>query len=400
MNEHRIDLTTLSPRGSANLRFADGIAELRSERSITAYSYNLRGGSVRRNSVLLPGAVRMPFRVDLTVRLDYPSFLLLVGDGHISFASPEQDNRRIEDPAMPSGKPNQGGCAYDNTLPPDVLTDISVTYNPDEMQIRVGGGERFYSKKMAYMKDKNRSERNAEGFALALAVSKLSTLLIKSITVTEYDDRAPIERGAFAPAPPRSESAEDMKPTFESVISGLPRAIRDEVRKADGFLTALRPLRFKRTIDKSGAKVTYVASDYGLSYAFQVSGTTLSHHFGWYIVYNGKPETWHRKADYMEETLAEIAKSDPELAGRVFYALNDCVGCYGSGCLAKTLYAYDGEKRLSCHGRVLLRMCREDFDDAREFFRHANAVTGKKLSDGSLPSEKILVKSLPRSMGD
>ena len=37
-----------------------------------------------------------------------------------------------------------------------------------------------------------------------------------------------------------------------------------------------------------------------------MAGAQSFHHFGWYIVYNGKLETWHRKADYMEEILVEI----------------------------------------------------------------------------------------------
>jgi len=52
-----------------------------------------------------------------------------------------------------------------------------------------------------------------------------------------------------------------------------------------------------------------------------VSSAESSQNFGWYIVTGGKPETWHRKADYMEETLAEITWSDPPLADRIFYAL-------------------------------------------------------------------------------
>lgn len=102
----------------------------------------------------------------------------------------------------------------------------------------------------------------------------------------------------------------------------------------------------------------------------------------WYIVHNGKPETWHRKSDYMEETLVETAKFDLQLAERIFYALNDCVHCYGQRCLAKTLYTFNGQKRLACHGHVMPCMCRDDFHDAREFFRHLNTLMESKIANG------------------
>lgn len=102
-------------------------------------------------------------------------------------------------------------------------------------------------------------------------------------------------------------------------------------------------------------------------------------------------ETWHRRADYMNEILAEIAKADLPLAKRIFSALNDCVGCYDNGCLAKTRYEFEGQKRLTCHGRVMLRMCHEDFQDAREFFSHLNVLLERKSMEGSLQTEKILL---------
>jgi len=76
-----------------------------------------------------------------------------------------------------------------------------------------------------------------------------------------------------------------------------------------------------------------------------VSGVESSQNFGWYIVAGGKPETWHRKADYMEETLAEIKRSDPQLAERIFYALNNCVACYGQNVSPKRLILLMGSRK-------------------------------------------------------
>ena len=391
MEEKHIDLKMLTPHGKANTKITDETLEIWTTHSVTSIGTTDFSDKSKMHYVSLPEKYRLPFRVDMTVKLDFPAFYLLIGNGHITFASQGQDNRKIEDIIIHTGKPNQDRYSYNNSLPLGEYVDISVTCNLNEMQISIGGEERFYSRRQAYMRAKNLSELNAEGILAGLAVSKLSTLSIKTISVTELDEQAAIVRGEFEEAASSSAAGERPKPTFESVISGLPRGFGDRIIEMDHYLRAMRPLKFKRMVDKGGYKITYVASDFGVSYAINVFDSQFTHYFNWYIVYNGKPETWHRKADDMEETLVEIAKSDPQLSERIFYALNDCVGCYGSGCLAKTLYAYNGQKRLTCHGRVLLRMYDNDLHDAKEFFRHLNMLIERKIENGDLHQEKILL---------
>lgn len=391
MKEDHINLGTLIAHGKAETRVADGMLDFWTTHSVTPYTFNLYGDSFKKHNVALPGRYHLPFRIDMTVRLDYPMLILLIGDGHITFSSPWQDNRKIEDIAKPTGKPNQGGYTFDNSLPLGEFTELSVTFSRGEAQVLIGGEERFYSRKLAYMKSKDLDERNAEGFEIKLAVSKLSTLRIKNIAVTEYDGIAPITRGVFSETV--LEPGERVKATFESVTAGLPEKLKEEIQGMDSFFKSLRPLKFKRTVDKNGGKITYVASDFGISYAFNVSGAQSSQHFGWYMVVAGKAETWHVKADNMEELLVEIAKSNTKLAERIFYALNDCVGCYGSRCLAKRPYAFGGRKRLACHGRVMLRACDGDFHDTREFFRHLNDLMERKIAAGGLTTEKIFLKN-------
>jgi len=374
MEKRNMDLAALTPYGEAKIKSIGRMLDLWTTHSITSIAFNLYGERYRKHYVSLPGNFHLPFRVDMTVKIDFPILIMLIGGGHITFASPWQDNRKIEDIAKPSGKPNQDHNSYNNSLPFGKYVDISVTYNFDEMQILINGEERFYSRKQAYMRVKTLKEQNTDGFSIKLAVSKLSTLNIKNITVTEFDEKAPVTRGAFEIIKPQHINGERPKPTFESVMSGLPQEFRDEIIKTDNFLMSLRPVKFKRMVDKNGGKISYVASDFGISYMVNVSGAESSQNFGWYIVTGGKPETWHRKADNMEETLAEIARSNPPLAERIFYALNDCVACYGQRCLAKTPYAFNGQKKVTCHGRVMLRMCSGDSHDLREFFLHLNTL--------------------------
>ena len=382
MKENHINLGELIVHGKKETRLENGILDIWTTHSVTPYLFNLYGDSFKKHNAALPGKYRLPFRIDMTVRLDYPLFIMLIGDGHISFGSPWQDNRKTEDPVKPSGKPNQEGNIFENSLPLGEFIDISIIYNRDEMQVLIGGEERLYSRKLAYMRAKDLAERNMEGFEIKLVVSKLSTLSIKNITVTEYDDAAPLTRVGYMEK--FHEPGERVKATFDNVLAGLPEELKEKILEMDIFFKSLRPLRFKRIVDKNGGKITYVASDFGISYAFIASGKQSLQHFGWYLITAGKAETWHVRADYMEETLNVIAASDPHLAERMFYALNDCVGCYGSRCLAKRLYTFNGQKRLSCHGRVMLRTCNGDFNDIQAFFSYLNNIMECKITAGEL----------------
>jgi hypothetical protein len=391
MTTHNIALAALETRDKAQIKFADGAADIWTERSIQAI-HNTYGSTAPKHYAALPGKYRVPFRVDLTVKLDFPMLIMQVGSGYVKFASPMKDNRKAEDLAFPGGKPNaKEHYAFDNHFPYGEWTDISVIYGADEMQVMIGGEERYYSRKMPYMSKRNRTklaELNAEGFAIGLAVQKRSVLSVKSITVTEYEDHAPI---SHSETEIKSNSPIADKPTFESVLSDLPPEHQAEIRETDELLRSLMPLKFKRSVDKNGGKITWVSSGAGVSFSIRASGAESSQDFRFYIVTSGKPETWHRVADHMEEALMEIAQSDAALAERIFYALNDCVGCYGPGCLAPTLYQFNGNKRLAYHGQVVLHMSREDSADARGFFHYLNAMLERKSASGELRTEKIFM---------
>ncbi|GHU70153.1 hypothetical protein AGMMS49992_02020 [Clostridia bacterium] len=366
-----VDLSLLTPHGGARTALEDGALNVWTTRSITSIAFNLYGDTFKASRVTLPGLYHPPFRIDMTVRLDYPALILLIGNGYVSFATPWQDNRKIEDIISPSGKPNQDGGLYNNALPFGEYTDISVTYGLHEMQICVGGEERYYSNKRPYMK-KLAKDAAKDGLTIGLAVFKRAMLNIKSISVTELDAQSAVIRGAFGMAKTQP-LPETSKPTFESVIAALPVEYQSEVVETDTLLRTQRPVKFMRRVNKTG-KVTYVAADYGISYALHTSGACATHGFSWYIVTQSTPETWGRKVDRMEETLAEIAKTDAALAERIFYALNDCVSCYGDHCMAKTAYVFNGAKRMTCHGKVMLHMAHEDFRDVRAFFQHINTL--------------------------
>jgi hypothetical protein len=126
----------------------------------------------------------------------------------------------------------------------------------------------------------------------------------------------------------------------------------------------LKALKFKRQIEKNGNKIAYVASDFGFSYAIYLSNDIFDHSLQWYLITSGKPETWHRKADRMEETLSRLADTSPDFAERMFSNLDDCTGCYAN-CLARTKYQYRGKSKAVCHGKLKFKMSPSGFEDVR-----------------------------------
>ncbi|MCL2462820.1 MAG: hypothetical protein FWF44_09155 [Defluviitaleaceae bacterium] len=370
MQTRDIDLSSLIPHGKAEGAAENGQLRVTVNRSIHSVGYNLYRDRIA-FYLSLPGRYRLPMRIGLTARIDAPEMLVLVGSGHVSFGSPWMENRRIEDISAPAGKPRM----YDNRLPLGEFVELSILYDLKIMQILINGEERYFSTKEPYMGKKavDFPAQNAEGLCVALTCVKGVALDVKKICVTEYEtgDTIPVDRNIRADAEEPPNQTPDGKPTFESYISELPEDMRAEIRETDEFLKSLRPLRFRRSV--ADKKITYVASDYGFSYTMYMSGWVMHHGFQWYIVTNGKPETWGRKADMMEDALGYIAQTRPELAGRIFDSLNDCVGCH-EYCMAKTPYAYAGQKKLACHGHVSLKMRAGDFRDARDFCAALNEL--------------------------
>ncbi len=363
MNRSAIDLKSLVSEGKINMAMHDAVLHMTAERAIHDVGYNIRRDRIT-SFVSLPGRYRVPMRIDMEIRIDAPEMLLLIGGGHISFGSPAMENRRIEDMAEPSGKPR----TYDNSITFDEFVTVSVIFNLKEMQILIGGEERYYSVKERYMKSKYFHELNIEGFAIGLTCTKRTDLCIRSITITEYDNDIQLIHtpGKIVDGLSGRPDEPQQKPTFDSCIAGLPDAIRNEVIKTAAFLKSLKNLKFKRIIDRLGNKISFVASDAGISYALYLSGNVMHHSLQWYIVTNSKPELWHRKANSLEDVLNGLSSTSPALAGRIFYNLNECIACR-EHCLAKTAYTYQGQRKTTCHGHIFFKMCAADFQDVRDF---------------------------------
>jgi hypothetical protein len=163
--------------------------------------------------------------------------------------------------------------------------------------------------------------------------------------------------------------------SFENFLSSIPVEQKNEIIDMDNFLKSLRPLKFKRMVDKK--KINYVSSDYGISYAIFPLASEPTQQFGWYYLHDKETKTWYRKTDYFVETLTEIAKTDSQLAERIFNAINKCKPCKDNPCSAIP-YIYDGKQKSACYGRIVMRLCQDDFNHAKIFFQHLNALLEQK----------------------
>lgn len=372
MKTMTVDLSTMVPKGKVRSEVTNHILKMTTTRAIHDVGYNIRRDKIN-SFTTIPGQYKLPMRIDMSISIDMPTMLLFVGDGHISFGSPWMENRNIEDIAMPKGKPK----VFDNHIEFNEFVDISVIYNLKEMQILINGEERYYSTKERYMKSDSFRKRNKAGFDLGITCTKRADLQIRSIVITEHEDEFPLVHIKKSDITPISnEILQTQKPTFESCIEELPPEIHSEIIKTDTFLKSLQNMKFKRMIEKHGNKITYVESNRGVSYAMYLSKNLMHHSVQYYIITNGKPETWGRKDNPLEEVLKEIGKTKPELADRIFYNLNECIGC-GEHCMVKTPYSYQSQKKITCHGKIFFKMCLSDFQDIRDFFSELNLLPRK-----------------------
>jgi hypothetical protein len=321
----------------------------------------------------IPECYRLPLRIDFTVKIDVPAFYVHFGNGHIKFGTHLSDNKVLDDICEPQLKPK----IFNNYIPMNTFTEISLIYDFNEMQILVNNEVRYYSNKERYMKSNLLKAMNAEGFSIKISCEKRTECNIKSISITEYSETAGIvyDAGTIPESPIyHVENVYTGKPIFEACIANIPEKIKNEIIILDDWLRKLKPVKFKRTIDKNGNKISYVASDYGLSYAIHPSFDVLYHTLQWYIITKGKPEFWHRKANEMEDTLNNLVKTDSGFAQRMFDNLSECVGGFGHNCLAKTPYTFNGKKKISCHGKMWFKMCISDFSDVKRFISTVNEM--------------------------
>lgn len=331
----------------------------------------------------LPDKYRLPFRIDMTLKIDSPAFYLLIGKGHVGFAT-GMDNRRVTDILGGISKPNTH--FFDNNLIMDQYADISVTYGMKAMWVYVNNELRCISRNNPYIKAFKKGilpEEFKNGFNISLSCDKRTKMTLKSLTIVELKNEEisePAEKVNINPLPVCLSVSE--KPTLEECIQGLEIDLQKEIIRTNEYLLKdmKKNMTFKRKIEGGYpcSKITYV-SPLGLSYKIHITGTILWHQLNW-IRYNTKQEQekygGYKKADYTNEALKVLTKKSPELAAEIFYRIRECFGCK-QNCEYRALYENNGKKKASCDdifGGIHFKMFPSDFEDLRNFINAINNV--------------------------
>lgn len=368
---HNIPLKSIQSKGKVHMDLLeDGLHVTLTERLATDF----RNKDMDIKSYIhTDNNYRLPLQIDLCLAIDSPGAYLLFGKGHISFGTVWSDNRRIDDIVKPTYKPR----FFHNHIPIGEFVNISIVYDINAMQIIINGEERYYSENERYMITNSLRAFNETGSDIRIACDKHTTIVLKSLAITEYDGAiGAVQINETLPSPIIKNEAYKVgdKPKFNSCLSLLPENIRNKIIDIDNFLLGLKPMKFSRKIDKLGNKITYIDCKHGFSYSMYLSNDMMYHSLSWYIMTNCKPEDWCRKDDMMESTLAEIDEINHELAKRLFSNLRECIACCLERCKVKTLYEYQGKKKLTCHGIMEFRMKEQDFDDVKYFIDTINKV--------------------------
>jgi len=294
-----------------------------------------------------------------------PSLHLLLGEGHISFGT-MSDNRSRSDIVEPD---NKKLMCFDNRTDLSKDIEITVLYGLKFMQIIIDGETRFFSKKEKYMRSGLFADMNKAGFELSIGTDKFAEIIIKKMTVEEYDvepDAIPINNEIGKAR--LHFIRKGIKASFEECISLLAPALQEEIIRTDQFLLNEKELKIKRKIegDQLGCKITYTSSVHGFSYALRINEHLMKHSYWWYMLSNYKFEGKYmgRKNDLTNLTLKKVYELSPEIADRLVGYYGKCIGC-SQTCSVKTLYELNHKKFVSCHGQMHMNMNPQTFLDFR-----------------------------------
>ena len=381
MTTHNITPEDFTPHGKVTLN-ADG-GELQMTTNTALYTHFHNNDSPISAYACLPGKYKLPFRIDMTVKIDAPALYLITGKGHVEFATGNA-HRGITDILGGDFKPNTH--EFDNNLQLGEYVDISVTYGCAAVCVTVNGECRCLSKKDPYIKALKAGELPEEfkdGFAIALACEKRTEMTVKKLSVTEFGGELDIP--SQPPEIRRFEYNLPEKPTVEAAVQLLTPELQAKISSIDEYLmkNMKKSLKFKRKIENwsTGGRITYV-SPWGFRYKIEIRENYMWHDIGW-IAYNTRREVekygGRKKADLTNKTLAKLSEADPGFAAEMFERVQECKGCNSGKCRNTWIYEFGGKKTVSCvwDGGMNFKMLPSDFADVRRIIAAIDAVSAE-----------------------
>ena len=358
MKTHNIPLESFAPKGKIKVKIENGELHLPADESKVGKS---------RHHADIPGKFKLPFRIDMTVKVKVTEtppleLNLYIGNGKVHFEGGHTSCDDILTTVKFStvGDSKLTSFVHYNDIPAKEYADISVIFGSKMMWVTVDNKYCFSSDKMLYielLRENAVPKEFADGLGISICGGTHTKLAIKSLLITEYETDEPKTPAEIANLP-------ELSP-FELYVKGLPSELHDEMFKTDEFLMndMKSSLKFKRTIDKHG-HLTY-QSPCGFQYGMTYFGAQERHATHW--VQSPK------KPDYTSEVLSKLAESSPKLADELFSNIQIC-NPHSRECKRRTTIEFKGESRQVCRGAISLKWHPSGFEDLRKLVTAASMV--------------------------
>ena len=358
MIEHNISFDKFIPHGKVTVNIEND-------------ELHMTGGVDRGSYIEIPQKYKLPFRIDMTAKMDSPALILKIGDGYIHLNTSGMDNRRMMSIIGGEKKPNIH--KFDNHVSLNEYFNISVIYGKKSMQLIINGEERYFNQKDIYMKSPLTDTDFKDGFGLKLFCYKRTEVYIKSLVVTEYADEPEFESLPKRDFIYNTSITKVEKPTLEDCIKGLSPELIDCIVDMDEHL---RALKFRRLIEGSypESRITYTKPKVTL-WKMSISSHLMTHWtmamVGIYVDGSGKCEE-----KFNTLLLRKLEEYSPDLAEDIFlrmsqshYCNKDYGGdraCGGCGWQSFNITEYKGTKKNNCAHFIQYKMIPADFDDVKK----------------------------------
>ena len=352
MKKHNIPLESLTPKNKIKTKLENG------ELHVPAEETNI-GKS--RHHINVPGKYKLPFRIDMAVKVKYlhtnqvaSQLTWYIGNGMVYFNGGHTSASDIiaGDEIFPDF------IRY-NGIPSEEFIDISVMFGSELMWVAVDGEYCFSSKKVPYMgllHENPMLDPIRNGVDISICGGTSTKLTIKSLAITEYEDDEPDLPEELTGLPELS--------IFDHFVNGLPSAVHDEMHELDKFLLddMKGAIKFRKSI-KNG-NLTYQSPC-----GFRVEVFEYGAGGSFITCWAKNP----KKPDYTNAIILKIAESLPDFAEKIFTLISGCE-VHDRGCNRTVIYEFMGKSKVSCSGRMNIKMDPTGFEDLKKFIIAAGEV--------------------------
>ena len=357
MKTHTIPLELFEPNGRLIHKMDNGELFLTSKVVLE---------TSRRSYASLPTVYKLPLRIDVVLKANSSNFKLQAGMGYVRFS--EDVNKTgggIKRVDILTGKDESIKFDRSHELPLGECVNVSVVYGSKITWIEINGNCCYSTRKAAYidlLESGKIPDEFTDGLGLAIGVGKNVELMVKSFTVTEYENDEPTIPAEIVGLPELSD--------FDWFVKSIHEDLREEVIRMDNFLMndMKSNLKFRKTISKYG-NLSYL-SPCGFGYnVFQGKRNKGAHDFVWIQKQN--------RVDFTNDILSIMAESSPEFAEKLFSKAKICDPPNGEHCSRRTKIVYKDEVKSTCSSGMGIEFSVPGFEGAKKYIAAVNEAIQK-----------------------